>query len=80
MRYRGQRLYIRQNKQPKKKSIKDKNKKFCSKISDLVSTTSSPSLKLIMLAMQYSKGTLYCSLPLPLILLLSVQIKYHQNI
>lgn len=46
--------------------IKIKNMTFYSNISYLARSTSSPSVKSIMLAMQYLKGTLYCNLPLSL--------------
>jgi len=66
MRHPGQRLHIRQ-KQTNKKTIYSEKKMFCSNISYSASNTSSPSAELIMLAMQYLKGTLYCNLPPPLL-------------
>lgn len=62
------------------KSIK--KKMFCSNISYLASLTSSPSVKSIVLAMQYLKGTLHSILPLSLAYTCTsatAQIEFDQN-
>lgn len=58
--YSSQIFYIRK----KTASVKIYVCMFCLDTSYLANGTSSPSVKSIMLTMQYLKGTLYCSLPL----------------